>query len=299
MNRYDYEIGLNFWKDFDKSEITTDKIKELFQHYENPNYFLWARSKEYYEKNIELIDTKKYTTPLDNLYLRTVILPLLPDNGRTSIPPSEVDTNWKNPDWWYENFRALLRILENMYVKKSVKESFKQNKYLPKGPYHSWLTRAVQFIDTQRSEFYLPTVISALRLDKAAHDGMHEGKPTEAECKPDFLLDDGREAELKVCSMRYLQIYKEKLRTDYFNTLHNDFHDADGAFFITKTKPLKIYSVDLSTTIKALQFRDRTAEYDLSNLHLILVDDDGKLAREDWPAVPCAFLFGLKASWLE
>lgn len=301
MTLQDYKNGLEFWKNFDKSEITAEKVKELFTNYSNPNYFLWIRSKEYYEENIKrLSNNARSSNPLDDTYLRTVILPLLPDNGRTTIPPSEVDKNWKNPEWWYNNFRALLRILENMYIKKSVKESLKQSKGLPKGPYHNWLTRVVQYINTHRGETYLPTVIKELVIDILAHDGMHEGLPTEAECKPDFsIIGCEFGAELKICYESYFkEHYKVNLATDYINTVKNDFHGAHYAFYIIKGPTLKLYYQDISTSINALTYEDITDKVDLSGLSLILAEDNGKLPFKDWPALPCALLFGLKASWL-
>ena len=189
-------------------------------------------------------------------------------------------------------------LLDNMYVKKATREYFKQNKRAPKGPYTSWLMRIIQYINTQEGEFFLPTIIPDLTIDTVAHDSLHSGVATAAEQLPDFTMTDNRTAELKICSVSYLDVFKNQLRDKFEDIKRDDFHNADGGLFITKEPIPRLFSVDLSSYEAAQVIRERP-EFNLSELHLILTDDRGHIDFKDWPALPCAFLFGFVASWLK
>lgn len=273
-------------------------LQDAFVHCKNPNYLFWLRSKQYYEVNINQSINGKQSIPADDEYLRTFILPLLPRHDRPNIPPSEVKANWTSSEWWYENFADLFYLLDNMYVKKATREYFKQNKRAPKGPYTSWLMRIIQYINTQEGEFFLPTIIPGLIIDTVAHDSLHSGVATAAEQLPDFTMTDNRTAELKICSVSYLDVFKNQLRDKFEDVKRDDFHNADGGLFITKEPIPRLFSVDLSSYEAAQVIRERL-EFDLSGLHLILTDDRGHIDFKDWPALPCAFLFGFVASWLK
>ena len=301
MKLPDYQVGLAKWADFNLDMLSLEEkqkaLQDAFAHCKNPNHLFWLRSKQYYEVNISQILEGKSSIPADDEYLRTFILPLLPKHNRTSIPPSEVKTNWNNSDWWYENFADLLYLLDNMYVKKTTRDYLKQHKRT-RGPYTSWLMRIIQYINTQEGEFFLPTIIPYLIIDKIAHDSIHAGVATEAEQQPDFTMTDGRKAELKICSTTYLEVFRTQLRDNFDNVKRDDFHNADGGLFITKEPIPRLFSVDLSSYEAAQVIRERP-EFDLSGLHLILTDDRGHIDFKDWPALPCAFLFGFVASWLK
>ena len=300
MKLQDYQNGLNQWNNFNFEALSINEasaaLKQAFNNYKNPNFLFWLRSKQYYEVNINQKLNDKGPIPTDDEHLRTFILPLLPRHNRTNIPPSEVKANWNNSDWWHENFADLFYLLDTMYVKKATKEYFKQNK--PKGPYTSWLMRIIQYINTQDGEFFLPTIIPGLTIDTVAHDSIHSGVATDAEQQPDFTMVDGRKAELKICSVAYLNVFRDQLRDNFETIKRDDFHGADGGLFITKEPIPRLFSVDLSSYEAAQTIRERP-EFDLSSLHLILTDDKGHIDFKDWPALPCAFLFGFVASWLK
>ena len=309
MNYFDYKIGVDFWKtnSFDPNSITTEQLKEAWMSQQLP---LWFRSLAFYEANMnkciksEQENKPFYPNPLDDEYLRTYIIPKLPTHNRTFIPVPEIIDNYKNKEWMFENFRDLHYIVDTQYVKKGVKESLKKNNYLPKGPYHSWLTRLIQYINTYKGETYIADILNFI-LDITNHNNLHTGFATEEECLPDFIINGFNDyAELKICSEEYFKIYREKLKNDFEATMKNDFHDKNGirvvgALFIIKGSPLKIYSINLETYDNAQTYVDKTNEVDLSGLKLILSDDRGKIPYQDWPAIPLPLMFGLKASWLK
>jgi len=301
MKLSDYQVGLAKWADFNLNMLSLEEkqkaLQDAFAHCKNPNHLFWLRSKQYYEVNINQSLNGKQSIPSDDKYLRTFILPLLPRHNRTNIPPSEIKANWLNSDWWYENFADLFYLIDTMYVKKATKEYLKQNKHA-KGPYTSWLMRIIQYINTQEGEFFLPTIIPDLTIDTVTHDSLHSGIATTTEQLPDFTMVDNRTAELKICSIAYLNIFKNQLRDRFEETKRDDFHNADGGLFITKEPIPRLFSVDLSSYEAAQVIRERP-EFDLSELHLMLTDDRGHIDFKDWPALPCAFLFGFVASWLK
>lgn len=311
MTERDYLEGKLWYENtqFNPNDITADKIKEVIVG--KLAVPVWFRSYEFYITNLQkCIESREqnksfYPNPLDDTYLRTYILPKMPFHNRPKISMTEIKHNWNSPEWWYENFRDLLSIIEKQYVKKKVREQLKKNKKLPKGPYHSWLTRVIQYINTHEAEFYLAKLLK-FKIDESSHDSLHPGYATEDECLPDFVLDEnGNYAELKICSESFFHNnYRVNLRDDFENTLQNDFHKKDGinvvgALFIIKDSPLKIYSIDLTSYEVAQHYTDKTNEVDLSDLKLILSDDKGKIPSNDWPAIPCALMFGLKAIWLK
>ena len=309
MNYFDYKAGLDFWREnnFDPNSITTKQLKEAWMSNTLP---LWFRSLEFYESNMnnciksEQENKTFYPNPLDDEYLRTYIIPKLPTHGRTFIPVPEIIENYKNKEWMFENFRDLHYIVDTQYVKKSVKESIKKQSYLPKGPYHSWLTRLIQYINTYKGEIYIADILKFV-IDLANHSVIHTGFATEEESLPDFIINEaGDYAELKICSEEYFKTYRKKLQNDFETTMKNDFHEKEGirvvgALFIIKGAPLKIYSINLETYESAQTYIDKTSEVDLSKLNLILSDDKGKIPYQDWPALPLPLMFGLKASWLK
>lgn len=309
MNYWDYKQGVDFWisTNFDPNTITTEQLKDVFLNKTTP---VWLRSLDYYQTNLMNYEksittkTKFYPNPLDDEYIRTYILPKLPTSSVHSLNLSEISCNWQDPLWCFEHIRDLITLIENMYVKKSVKENLKNNTFLPKGPYHSWLTRVIQYINTYKGEIYLADILGFF-LDNANHNTLHDGYATEEESLPDFKLSQYNDyAELKICSEAYFKEYCKKLKLDYENTLKNDFHKKDninlcGALFLIKGEPLKLYSIDLTSYETAQYYTDKTAEVDLSKLKIILSDDKGKIPSKDWPAIPCALMFGLKALWLK
>ena len=310
MDISDYYLGKTYHEEtkFDPATITPDQIKKVF--IDNKPIPCWFRSYDFYILNIEKynesIKNNKlfFPNPLDDYYLRTYILPKMPVHSRTFIDLKEIELNWKNPIWWFENFRDLFNIIEKQYVKAGVKQRLKENRYLPKGPYHSWLTRLIQFINTHRAEFYLAKVLNFI-LDEENHSVIHEGIATAEECLPDFVVNElGERAELKVCSEESFKNYREKLKVDFYNTIANDFHGQAGnsligALFLIKGDQLKLYSVDLTSYEAAQNYTDKTDLVNLSELSLILSDDRGKIPTKDWPALPASLMFGFVASWLK
>jgi hypothetical protein len=292
MTELDYLIGKNWYEStqFNPNEITPEQIKEVIIN-KSPTP-IWFRSYSFYETNLQKYiksrteGKKFYPNPLDDEYLRKYILPKMPLHGRRKIAIPEIKYNWSNSEWWYENFRDLLNIIERQYIKKKVRESLKKDKYLPKGPYHSWLTRLIQFINTYEAEFYLADLLQ-FKLDGKNHDCLHDGIATIEECLPDFLLDEnGNYAELKVCSESAFKSYRTSLEKEFETTMKNDFHKKEGinvvgALFIIKGSPLKIYSIDLTSYEEAQHYTDKTNEVDLSNLKLILSEDKGKVPSAD------------------
>lgn len=309
MNYFDYKIGLELWQktNFDPNSITTEQLKEVWMSQQLP---FWFRSLKFYETNMnnclkrEQENKPFYPNPLDDDYLRAYIIPKLPTHGRTSISVPEIIDNYKNKEWMFENFRDLHFIIDTQYVKKGVKDSLKKSAYLPKGPYHSWLTRLIQYINTYKGELYVAEILKFI-LDLDNHNMIHTGFATEEECLPDFIINEFNDyAELKICSEDYFKTYREKLKNDFETTMKNDFHAKNGikvagALFIIKGSPLKIYSIDLTSYETAQNYTDKTNEIDLSDLKLILSDDKGKIPTQDWPAIPLPLMFGLKATWLK
>lgn len=168
-----------------------------------------------------------------------------------------------------------------MYVKKGVKSRG--------GIYNSWLTRLVQYIVTKDSEKTVAAVKN-LYWNEAGHSYIHTGVATPDEAKPDFVDKNGTEIELKVCEdeRSIVYYYFKKLTLNFEYSIKHDFHGAHTALFLTKAKPHKLYTVEL-TSPDMLQLNIG------ENIELDTIQTkNGKILNEiDLPAVPKVLLFGL------
>lgn len=341
-----YLSGIQFYESVSNWQdlITEESIKRAFLQPSNFPLPRFIRSKEFYQSNYdngiksEAENRKFRPNPFDDFFLRKYILPKLPKGGRTAIPIAEIDSNWHNPEWWFNNFRDVLDILESQYIKIDVRESFKNlNGFPPKGIYHNWLTRQTHWINTPRGEYWVTTVKKLrefLELNGEQRDILHSGRATDEECQTDLQVVErdpitgeiveylGLGFEVKICTENAFQEYLKKLTVDFDRTLRTDYHYRDdmkpiGAIYIikgVKGQPLKLYTTNFSNraTIKPYDpnkgwelqkfpYIDQTFEFkeELAKLDLLLMDDDGKMAEEDYPALPKPFLFGLRAKWLK
>ena len=116
----------------------------------------------------------------DDQYLREAILESLKPESlgdlRISIP--EMIENWKNAEWWQKNIYKVIHIIDNMYVKKSIKAY--------NGIYSNWLTRVVQFCNTYIAEKKLAETYGFI-WNESEHTNIHSGVATTEEARPDFI----------------------------------------------------------------------------------------------------------------
>lgn len=317
MTKQEYQAGHDFWNNTTKKPediITEETVRDYWFFAVKPP--VWSRSKDYYQKNLEKLsqteeNNRKFNPdPLDDDFLRKYILPKLPKAEKDSLDILEIKNNWRNRTWWYYNFNNVFEIIDNMYVKVKVKENLIASVYLPKGIYHSWLTRLIQIINTFSSETFLSKQLPDLVLDLENHLTIHKGIATQDENLPDFKLKSDSYknlfVELKVCTEKGFECYKAALgdKDTFYEALKNDYHAKSdiivrGALYLIKGEKLKLYSIDLTSYKAAQTFQDITNLVDLSKLKLILSDDNGKIPREDWPVLPLSLMFGLKATWLK
>ena len=220
----------------------------------------------------------------DDAYLRSTILSHFPVNT-TRISLKELDENWHNSEWWQEDINNTVYIMDNMYVKKSVKAY--------NGIYSNWLTRLVQFVNTYRCEKKVKDSFGFI-WNEDEHTYIHSGIATDEENKPDFIAQNRATVELKLVENEasITNFYFDNLRTNFEQTKKDDFHGADYAMFATKTTPSKIYTVKLDSP-------DSLNLKDVQTLDIPLIPTEkGKiLNRADNPAVPLCLLYGLTPRW--
>lgn len=260
----------------------TDIIPSFEELKANWNDSLWLgwHSQEYIRNPYKVRDDE---------YLAQLILKL-PITNTLEISIPEIIKNWKESDWWIQNFRTVYTIMDTMYVKASVR---KQEKF--GSVYNNWFSRLVQFCNTYIAEKETAKSFN-LTWEEFSHSTLHAGIASKKENTPDFINSVNKvKIEFKLCiNYNSILIYINKLQKDFYTTLRNDFHSADiGLFYSQADKTYYFIILTPNSAEKDLNMITNGPEIN----GLIPIDNKGKVLQANLPAVPKALLFGLTPSW--